>query len=171
MSPKKILFGVVPEVKSTLVANEPVVIEPEVLVFLKTEIVLLALFVTARSGLPSPSMSPRATQYGVVPGVKSTLAANEPVVMEPEVLVFLYTETVLPVSLATTKSDLPSPSISTITIPSGTVPVVKSTLAAKEPVVMEPEVLVFLRTETVLPLLFATAKSGLPSPSMSPMAT
>jgi len=33
--------GTCPEVKSTFVANEPAVIEPELLMFLKTEIVLL----------------------------------------------------------------------------------------------------------------------------------
>jgi hypothetical protein len=35
-------------------------------------------------------------------------------------------------------------------IPQGADPVVKSTLEAKELAVMEPEVLVFLKTETVL---------------------
>jgi hypothetical protein len=50
--------------KSTIGANELVVIDPNVLVFRKTETVLLDTFVTARSGLPSPSMSPMATLQG-----------------------------------------------------------------------------------------------------------
>ena len=98
--------------KSTLIANEPIVIEPEVLVFLNIETVLLLAFVTAISGLPSLSISPKARLYGLVPAVKSTFEANEPVPMEPEVLVFLNNETVLLVVFATAKSGLPSPSIS-----------------------------------------------------------
>jgi len=79
-------------VKSILAARELVVIDPDVLVFLKTETVLLIEFATAKSGLPSPSMSPKTILYGLVPVVKSTLAANELVVIEPEVLVFLNIE-------------------------------------------------------------------------------
>jgi len=82
-------------VRSTLVAKELVVMEPELLVFLNTETVLLVLLVTAKSGLLSPSMSPMATLNGPAPVVKSTLAANELVVMDPDVLVFLNIETVL----------------------------------------------------------------------------
>jgi len=63
--------------------------------FLITETVLLVLFVTAKSGFPSPSMSLIAIEFGPVPVAKSILAANELVVMLPEVLVFLKTETVL----------------------------------------------------------------------------
>jgi len=40
------------------------------------------------SGLPSPSISPITTLFGFVPVVKSTLVANEPAVIEPDVLVF-----------------------------------------------------------------------------------
>ena len=47
-------------------------------------------------------------------------------------------------------SGLPSPSISPKTIPSGLIPVVKSTLAPKELVVIEPDVLVFFKIEKVL---------------------
>ena len=60
-----------------------------VIVFRSTETELLPEFVRARSGFPSPSMSPIAKPIGFVPVVKSTLAANEPDVIEPEVLVFL----------------------------------------------------------------------------------
>ena len=83
MSPMTIRLGFVPDVKSTLAANEPVEIEPELLVFLSTETVLAVLFVTDKSSLPSPSMSPRITPTGAVPVAKSTLAANEPVVIIP----------------------------------------------------------------------------------------
>ena len=154
-----------------MAANELVLIKPVVLVFLKTEIVLLETFVTTKSGFPSPSMSPIATPCGLEPVVKSTLVAKEPVPIEPAVLVFLNNETVLLVMFVTAKSGLPSPSISPIATFSGPVPVVKSTLALNEPAVIEPEVLVFLKTETVLLVKFVTAKSGLPSPSMSQKVT
>jgi hypothetical protein len=81
--------------------------------------------------------------------VKSTLGANELAVIEPGVLVFLKTETVLLLEFATIKSVLPSPSKSPIVTLSGFSPVVKSILEVKELVEIEPEVLVFLRTETV----------------------
>jgi len=44
-----------------------------------------ATVVTASSGLPSPSMSTMVRPVGLDPVIKSTLAANEPVVMAPEV--------------------------------------------------------------------------------------
>ena len=50
---------------------------PDVLVFLNTDTVPLELFATARSSLPSPSISKIATYLGCVPVVKSTLAAKE----------------------------------------------------------------------------------------------
>ena len=132
MSPIKTLCGFVPVVKSALVPKEPAVIVPEVLMFLNTETVLL-LFVTAKSGLPSPSRSPMAMLNGPDAVVKSTLVANEPAVMEPEVLVFLNTENVLLALLAITKSGLPSPSMSPIATLYGLAPVpaVKSTFEAK----------------------------------------
>ena len=117
---------------------------PDVLVFLNIETLLPGPFETARSGLPSPSISPMATKYGPVPVGKSTLVANDPAVMEPEVLVFLNTETVLLPVFAVTMSILPSPSISPMATKYGAVPVTKSTLVANDPAVIEPEVLVFL---------------------------
>ena len=45
----------------------------------------------------------------------------------------------------------------------------KSTFAAKEPDVISPKVLVFLNTENVPAVVFTTDKSGLLSPSRSPM--
>ena len=48
----------------------------------KTETVLLK-FATAKSALPSPSRSPMATERGLAPVVKSTLALKSVVVMSP----------------------------------------------------------------------------------------
>ena len=157
--------------KSILAANEPVVSAPVVLVFLNTETVLLLVLVTIKSDFPSPSISPMATLDGTGPVAKSTLVANEPAVIAPVMLVFLNTETVALPEFATTNSGFPSPSRSPMATLRGSEPVVKSTLAAKELVVIAPVALVFLNTETTGLLLFATAKSGFPSPSRSPMAT
>ena len=57
-------------VKEAMVGGEmlPIVLR-------NTETVLLPLFVTARSALPSPSRSPMETEIGPNPVVKSTLAA------------------------------------------------------------------------------------------------
>src|SRR4030042_5453577 len=170
MSPITILAGPVPVEKSTRAANEPVVMEPEMLVFLNTETVLLVSFTTTKSGLPSPSISLMAIIDGIIPVVKSTLVSKEPVVIYPGVLVFLRTDSVLRPSLLTISSGLPSPAIALITTANGSGAIVKSTRAANEPAVMEPEVLVFRKTETVLLAMLVTAISGLPSPSISPMA-
>jgi hypothetical protein len=165
-----ILNGIDPVVKSTFAANEFVVSEPGVLVFLKIETVLLPLFATAKSGLPSPSKSAMATMMGRVPVVKSTFEAKELVVIDPEVLVFLRTETLALSVLVTTRSGLPSPSKSFIATQVGFVPVAKSTREAKELAVIDPEVLVFLKTETTLLPLVAPTMSSFPSPSTSPTA-
>ena len=92
-SPTTTPNGLEPVVKSTFEANELEVIAPVMLVFLNTETVLLLKFTTANSGFPSPSRSPMTTPKGFVPVVKSTLEANEPVVIAPMVPVFLNTET------------------------------------------------------------------------------
>src|SRR4051812_10321297 len=81
---------------------------------------------------------------------------------------FLRTDTLLPVLLVTAKSEIPSPSTSPIATLRGLVPVVKSTFDANEVLVIEPEVAVFSKTDTVLEPLLATAISGLPSPFKSP---
>ena len=76
--------------KSTLGAKELEVMEPEELVFLKTETVLLLTFVTTRSGFPSPSRSHIAIpKVALLSGtdpvvVKSTLEAKDVVSMIPE---------------------------------------------------------------------------------------
>ena len=46
--------------------------------------------------MPSPSTSPTVTPYGVTSVVKSTFAAKEAAVTVPDVLVFRYTDTVVP---------------------------------------------------------------------------
>jgi len=61
--------------KSTLVAKVGVV-APVVVVLSRMEAVLLLLFATAKSGLPSPLMSPMLTEMGPLPVVKSTLGAK-----------------------------------------------------------------------------------------------
>ncbi len=84
MSPIAMPSGLVPVVKSIFVENELVVMEPVELVFLNTEMVLPRLFVTTRSGFPSPSRSPIATPNGfVVPVVKSTFVPNEAIATYP----------------------------------------------------------------------------------------
>jgi hypothetical protein len=117
-------------------ANELAVMEPDVLIFLKTETELLLAFATTRSGLPSPSTSQMAVPYGLVPGTKSSLEANELAVMEPELLVFLKTETVLLLIFVTTMSGLPSPSTSQMAKPNELDPDVMSTFEAKDVVSM-----------------------------------
>jgi hypothetical protein len=64
-------------------AKELAAIEPGALVFLKTETVLRAKFVAAKSDLPSPSTSQMATPYGFDPVVKSTFEAKELAPMVP----------------------------------------------------------------------------------------
>jgi hypothetical protein len=106
-----------------------------------------------------------ATLKGLDPVVKSTFAANETL---PIVPVFRKTETVLLPEFATARSGFPSPSTSPMATLKGLDPVVKSILAANETLPIVP---VFRKTETVLLPEFATARSGFPSPSTSPIAT
>ena len=144
---------------------------PLVAVLRSTETVFEPLFATAKSGLPSPSKSPRATERGFAPVRKSTSAAKLPGTMLPLVAVLRYTETVYEPLFNTAKSGLPSPSKSPKATEIGNVPVAKSTLAAKLPKPILPLLDVLRYTETVYELEFATTKSALPSPSKSPMAT
>jgi len=80
-------------------------------------------------------------------------------------------ETVALLKFATARSALPSPSRSPMETEKGSVPVVKSTLAAKELRLMLPTLPVLRNTDTVLLIRFDTARSALPSPSRSPMET
>lgn len=82
-------------------------------------------------------MSHSDTSKAYDPVLKSTLGAKELSVIEPGVVVFLRIETDRLFVFATTMSGFPSPSMSPIATPVGIVPVVKSTLFAKELVVIE----------------------------------
>ena len=75
MSPMLTDQGLVPVVKSTLVAKVGVVALVAV-VLSRMEAVLLPLFATAKSGFPSPLMSPMLTEMGLLPVGKSTLGAK-----------------------------------------------------------------------------------------------
>ena len=108
---------------------------------------LLPVLVTAMSLFPSPSRSPIDTEYGPPPVVKSTFAANDEVVIEPLVEMFLNTETVLLKVLVTAMSLFPSPSISPMDTEIGWLPVAKSTFAAND---TDLPVELFLNTENVL---------------------
>src|SRR5437867_66384 len=86
----------------------------------------------ARSGLPSPSRSPKATTAGVAPVVKSTFGANDPAVILPAALMLRKTETILLPLLVTIRSGFPSPSTSPMATELGELPVEKLTGAASE---------------------------------------
>ena len=118
--------------------------------FLNTDIVLLGRFATTTSLFPSPSKSPMDIPQGSLPVAKSTLVANELLVILPVVLVFLNSEIVLLLKFVTTTSLFPSPSISPIETPYGALPVAKSTFGANELLVKLPDELVFLNTDIVL---------------------
>ena len=82
-----------------------VVLEPEAVEDTDVE----KLFATARSGLPSPFRSPRATDAGRVPVGKSVLSVKAGV-DAPGAAAFSRTDTEEAKWFATTRSDLPSPS-------------------------------------------------------------
>ncbi len=127
------------------------------------------MFTITKSGIPSPFRSPIETDWGLGPVVKSVLVLKE-VAGVPVLVVLNKTETLIEPSFVTTKSGRPSPFRSPIETEVGSVPVVKSVLEEKEGVVA-PGVVKFENTETLLEEMFATAKSGLPSPFRSPIET
>ena len=100
-----------------------------VVVLSRMEAVLLFPFATAKSGFPSPLMSPMVTDLGSRPVGKSTLVAKVGVVALVAV-VFSRME-VVAFSFAVAKSGVPSPLMSPMLTDLGKVPVVKSTLGAK----------------------------------------
>ena len=106
----------------------------------------------------------------VAPGTVVPEAGLMLVMTGPEGLL-RNTETLLPVKFPTARSGLPSPSKSPIETERGTSPVVKSTLAAKLLAEMLPLMDVLRKTETLALKLLVTARSGLPSPSRSPIST
>ena len=85
------------------------------------------------------------------------------------VLIFLMVENFAPAPLVTVKSGLPSLSMSPIAMPRNPDPILEiSYFGAKD---MLPADVVFRRTDDEAPPILAVAKSGLPSPSISPIAT
>ena len=124
---------------------------PLVAVLRNTETVAERLFAVAKSGLPSPSKSPMATEKGPDPVVKSTLAAKLIGTLLPLFDVLRKTETLLETPFATANSSLPSPSKSPRATEVGYefTAVAKSTLGAKLPVLMLPLLDILRSTETV----------------------
>jgi hypothetical protein len=80
------------------------------------------------------------------------------------------TETVLSKRFATIRSGLPSPFRSAVVTEYGLLPVAKTCWVAKLGVVA-PGAVVLSSTETVALLVFATIRSGLPSPLRSATVT
>jgi len=114
-------------------------------------------------------MSPMLTDMGPSPVGKVTWGAKVGVVA-PVVVVLSRMEAVSLRRFATAKSGFPSPLMSPMLTDSGRSPVAKVTKVAKVRVVA-PMGVVLSRMEAVLLRRFAVAKSGLPSPLMSPMLT
>ena len=88
----------------------------------------------------------------------------------PAAVVFSSTDTVSLLKLATARSGLPSPLKSATARESGPVPTAKVFWAAKAGAVA-PTAAVFSSTDTLLSVMLATARSGLPSPLKSPTAS
>ena len=142
------------------------IVAPAGVVLSRTEAVLSLRFGTAKSGFPSPLMSPMLTEYGKLPVAKETWGAKVGVAA-PTGVVLSRMETVL-LKFATAKSGLPSPLMSPML--TDLPPVAKVTWGAKVGVAA-PTGAVLSKMETLLLPPFATAKSGFPSPLMSPMLT
>ena len=126
-------LGSVPVGKSTLVAKVGVV-APVAVVLSRMEAVLLLQFATAKSGFPSPLMSPMLTEWGSVPVGKSTWVAKVGVVAFGGGGVEQDGGGVAE-KFATAKSGFPSPLMSPMLTEMGLLPVGKSTLVAKVGVV------------------------------------
>ena len=91
-------------------------------------LLLKSKLVVAKSGLPSPSISPIADDRGVGPVIKSTFVAK---LIVPLLLELRNIETKLLLRIVIVKSGLPSPSRSPIANEFGPAPVGKFTLVAK----------------------------------------
>ena len=126
-------------------------------------------FAMARSGLPSPFMSPVVTEMGELPATNCVCGAKEGVA-DPGALVFRSTLTVSELKLAVTRSGSPLRSRSPIEMQQGSRPVANWASGAKEGFV-SPRTVVFKSTFAELADEFAIARSGLPSPSKSPIET
>ena len=123
----------------------------------------------ARSGLPSPLKSPIETEAGFDPVANVVWAAYDGVVA-PGTVVLRSTLTELELRLAIARSGLPSPLKSPIETEMGFEPVANVVWAAYVGVVA-PSAVVLRSTLTELEFKLATARSGLPSPFKSPIAT
>lgn len=108
------------------------------------EVVLPLKFVATMSGLPFPSKSPIARPYGSEVELKSILLAKELRLMGGAIFRFLSMAILAP-PLVTTKSGIPSPSISLMLTIREPAPETKSTFDDNE---IEPIVLVFPNTDT-----------------------
>ncbi len=135
----------------------------------RIEVLSLKRFTTVKSGLLSPLMSPMLTETGPPPVGKVTWVAKVGVVALVAV-VLSRMEAVLSLMFVTAKSAFSSPLMSPMLTQMGPVPVAKVTWGAKVGAAA-PAAVVLSRMETVLLVAFATAKSGLASPLMSPRLT
>jgi len=133
------------------------------------ETLLLPEFAKAKSGLPSPLMSPMLTERGLVPVGKVTWGEKVGVTA-PVAVVLSRMEVVSLPKFATAKSGRPSPLISPMLTERDSMPVGKVTWGEKVGVAT-PVAVVLSRMEALLLPLFATAKSGFPSKLKSPMLT
>src|SRR6185295_9092951 len=91
-------------------------------------------------------------------------------VVAPGAVVLISTDTLSEKLLAMARSGMPSPFRSPIATETGKSPVVKSVLAEYEGVVA-PGAVVFSSTDTLLEPKLTMARSDLPSPFRSPIAT
>ena len=82
---------------------------PAAVVLNSTDTLAESPLATARSSRPSPFTSPSATEVGLLPVAKVCWAAKIGVVTAPAAVVFSSTDTLAELSLATARSDRPSP--------------------------------------------------------------
>ena len=107
------------------------VVAPVAVVLSKMEALLSLKFATAKSGLPSPLMSPMLTDLGLLPVGKVTMEAKVGVAA-PVAVLLSRMEAVALSEFATAKSGFPSPLKSPMLTDMGRTPVVKKpTLGAK----------------------------------------
>src|SRR5262249_38526820 len=166
-SPMATETGKPPVAKSCLAATE-VAVAPGAVVFKSTETLLAKKLATARSGMPSPLMSPTARASGAE-SVPKFFRGEKLTTVDPGAVVFKSTDTRFEPTATTARSSLLSPLKSPIPTALGIATVAKSRLAAKLGTV-EPGTVVFTSTDTLLELWFTTARSGKPSPLKSPTA-
>src|SRR5205823_2270314 len=93
-SPTATEKGDVPVVKSWLLPKDGA-LAPRPVVFSRTDTLPDVLLPATKSGRPSPLKSPRATEYGPTPVVRTCRAAKDGVAA-PGAVVFSSTDTVLP---------------------------------------------------------------------------